>query len=181
MNNSQEERKRIAHALDRLTGCIAGLQLALKDEQSPIGHEAVQALTQTAIEIATHAAVADTLLLHGEPQKSLGPIWKLPYGPSDLAPLSEPKTVTLPHFMVVDKAKRPPKVGDAVKRLFQSLNGRHFSEWQEYERTIRIVRGDFGLRFVSVDDLHELAVAQGWVKSKGQSLTVDVTMTVDSD
>lgn len=78
----------------------------------------------------------------------------------------------------MDKAKRPPKVGDAVKRLFQSLNGKHFSEWQEYERTIRFVKGDFGLRLVSVHDLHELARSQGWVTvwvdGDYQGLTIDV-------
>ena len=63
LSKSSDERIRIVHALTRLEACVSSLRVALRDDATPIGHDAVQALTQTAVEIATHSASADMALL----------------------------------------------------------------------------------------------------------------------
>ncbi len=59
---SDDERTRVRHSLDRLEATIAAIRIALQDEGAPIGLDATQALTTTAIDIAVHAAAADAYL-----------------------------------------------------------------------------------------------------------------------
>lgn len=56
---SDGERIRARHTIARLRGCLDGVELALADARTPVGHEAGQALTQTAIELAVLLARID--------------------------------------------------------------------------------------------------------------------------
>lgn len=56
---SEGERIRARHTIARLLGCIRGVELALDDVRTPVGHEAGQAVTQTAIELAVLLARID--------------------------------------------------------------------------------------------------------------------------
>lgn len=66
-NTSAGERLRVRHALDRVEAIVHAMRIALTDETNPIGLDTTQALTQTAIDIATHAAAADAYLRAGRP------------------------------------------------------------------------------------------------------------------
>ena len=59
MKRSDGERIRAREVLDRLRACIQGVELALDDENTPIGNEAGQAVTNTAIQLAMLLAKLD--------------------------------------------------------------------------------------------------------------------------
>ena len=59
MKRSEGERFRADHAITRLRNCIEGIEIALRDHDTPIGYDAGNALTQTALELAVILARLD--------------------------------------------------------------------------------------------------------------------------
>lgn len=71
MKRSEGERVRARAVLDRLRACIKGVELALDDESAPVGNEAGQAVTQTAIELAVLLAKLDAYQRAEQDQRSM--------------------------------------------------------------------------------------------------------------
>jgi hypothetical protein len=59
MSRSEGERTRALHVLTRLRGCLEGVELALRDEGTPVGSEPGNAVMQTAFELGTLLAKLD--------------------------------------------------------------------------------------------------------------------------
>lgn len=59
VSRSDGERVRAEQVIRRLRACIAGIELALSDHDTPIGNEGGQAITSTAIELAVLLAKLD--------------------------------------------------------------------------------------------------------------------------
>jgi hypothetical protein len=57
--SSEGERTRATHVLSRLKACLQGVEIALRDENTPIGHETGNAVMQTAFELGTILAKLD--------------------------------------------------------------------------------------------------------------------------
>jgi hypothetical protein len=74
MKRSEGERIRARAVLDRLRACIRGIELALDDEGTPVGNEAGQAVTQTAIELAVMLAKLDAYQRAEQDQRRMVPI-----------------------------------------------------------------------------------------------------------
>lgn len=74
MKRSEGERLRAAHAIKRLRGCIEGIEIALRDHGEPIGYDAGNAITQTALELAVILARLDAYTRAEEDQRGMIPI-----------------------------------------------------------------------------------------------------------
>lgn len=59
MKRSDGERVRAEHVIKRLRGCLDGVEIALRDDMAPVGLEAGQAVSQTAVELAILLAKLD--------------------------------------------------------------------------------------------------------------------------
>ena len=59
MKRSDGERVRAEHVIKRLRGCLDGVEIALRDMNTPVGHEAGQAVTGAAVELAVLLAKLD--------------------------------------------------------------------------------------------------------------------------
>ena len=71
MKRSEGERERATHVLTRLRGILGGIELALRDEGTPVGNEAGQAVTQTAVELAVLLAKLDAYQRAEQDQRSM--------------------------------------------------------------------------------------------------------------
>lgn len=70
MKRSEGERIRARAVIERLRACIKGIEIALDDKETPIGNEAGQAVTQTAIEISVLLAKIDAYQRSEQDQRS---------------------------------------------------------------------------------------------------------------
>ena len=59
LSRADGERIRARHALARLRACLEATEIALRDDRSPVGYGAAQAVTETAVELAMTLARLD--------------------------------------------------------------------------------------------------------------------------
>ena len=63
MDRSKGETIRARHVIERLSNCLKGVELALKEDNLPVGFEAGNAVCQTALELAVLLGRRDAYLL----------------------------------------------------------------------------------------------------------------------
>lgn len=128
MKRSEGERIRAKHILDRLNACIKSVELALRDEESPIGYDSGNAIMQTAFELGTVLAKLDAYQRAEQDQRSMISVPK----PGDHLALDPLNRVTCTCLACEMDARDPHHCAKCGKKLSEKA----YKELQAYKASL---------------------------------------------